>query len=344
MTSRHAVPFLALVATLACGGSPGEEEAPIPIVEAGTAATVRGDFIPTVRASGRVVPRTGGIARLAAPVSSRITRVHVTVGDRVRPGDPLVTLDVPLLASTAAEADAARDAAEADWQRAVRLEREGILPAREVERRAVERARAVATALAAHRAADLGVLRAPIAGTVTRMDAMLGAEVDPATPLVEVVDPRALDVELDVTPATARLVRPGAVVAIDAGGPTPLGGRVTTVSSAVDPDRRTVAVRVRVTGSELRLDQSVTATITLPAMHRAVLVPTAAIVPVGDSAMSVFVVDSAGVVTRRPVTLGPRSDSVAVVVAGLDSGQTVVTTGAFGMVEGSVVRPTRAQP
>lgn len=338
MTVR-AGPLMLLCLAIACADE-GEAPAPEPLVAASTAIVGRGTFVPTIRASGTVVPRAGAVARLAAPAPSRVTAVHVNAGDRVSAGQPLVTLDAPLFAADSAGATAALDAAQAAWERAVRLQREGILAAREVEQRAAELAQARALAATSRRNAELAVLRSPIAGVVTRIDAALGASVDPAMTLVEVVDTRGLELALQLPPAEAARLRSGMRGRLAVPGADTVAILVVAVGAAVDPASRTVPVRARpLTMAGLRVDQTVTALIELPAIADATLLPASALVPEGDSAIVVFTVDSARVVHRTPVTIGPRSDLVVTILAGVTAGQTVVTDGAFAMVDGATLEP-----
>ncbi len=344
MTRRVAI-ALALLLGAGCGG---DEEAPPaePLVAAATAPVIRGDFTPTIRASGTVVARSGALARLAAPAPSRVTAVHVNLGDRVAEGAPLVTLDAPLFSADSAGSAAALTAAQAAWERAVRLQHDGIVPAREVEQRAAELAQARAAAATSRRNAELSVLKAPMAGVVTALDAALGASVDPGTMLVEIVDPRSLDVAIALSPDDAARVRPGMHVTITAAGIEPLDARVVTIGAVVDPASRTVTVRARpLASTALRVAQTVRAEIALPTVTDATLVPASAIVPEGDSVVVVFTVDSSRVVHRTPITIGERSDSVVTVRQGISAGEMVVTAGAFAMVDGAALdRNTGSRP
>ena len=55
-----------------------------------------------------------------------------------------------------------------------------------------------------------------------------------------------------------------------------------------------------------------------------------------------FVVDSADVAHARPVTVGARNGSLAEIVTGLAPGETVVTTGAYGVADSAkIVRAAR---
>src|SRR5262245_43393569 len=188
----QAVLLLALI--VACGEGAGEEaETATPVVSVRTAIVTAGTFTETIGAIGTVAPRPGHLASLGAPGPTRVSAVLVAVGQHVSVGHPLVELDQSTFQAAAQSADAALAAAERAHERAQRLAAEGIAPRKDVDQAAAELARARADAVAARRAEQLAVLRSPIVGVVTRLDASLGASVDVGQPLVEVADPAALD-------------------------------------------------------------------------------------------------------------------------------------------------------
>jgi RND family efflux transporter MFP subunit len=188
------------------------------------------------------------------------------------------------------------------------------------------------------------ILRSQIAGVVTRMSATLGAQADPAQPLVEVSDPRSLDVLMSVTPTDAARVQPGAKVALSAGQSAsgePLGiGSVTDVSGTVDSTNRSVAVRVQAptTRRPLRIGETVFGAITVGVRPNAIVVPLEALVPEGDK-FKVFVVDAKGIAHERGVTVGSKSDTGAEITDGLKAGERIVTYGAYGMTDSAKVVP-----
>jgi hypothetical protein len=56
----------------------------------------------------------------------------------------------------------------------------------------------------------------------------------------------------------------------------------------------------------------------------------------------VFVVDTGGIAHTRAVTVGARNASLAEILEGLTAGETVVTTGAYGIEDGTkIVRAMR---
>jgi membrane fusion protein (multidrug efflux system) len=314
------------------------------VVNAQTVVVAPQAFTETISSLGTVVARAGHVATLSAPATGRVGRVLVTTGQTVSPGQPLVELDQAPFTAALQSAEAALAAAERANERQQRLAQEAIVPRKDAEQAAADLARAQSDAVAARRNAQLSVLRAPISGVVTRMSATLGASVDPAQPLVEISDPRALDVLLSVTPTEAAEVRPGAKVTLSAGqnaSGEPLGiGTVTDVSSTVDSVTRSVAVRAQAptTRRPLRIGETVNGAIAVATRASAIVIPPDALVPEGET-FKVFVVDANGIAHEREVKVGGRSASGVEITEGLKAGERVVTYGAYGMQDSAKVAP-----
>ena len=174
------------------------------------------------------------------------------------------------------------------------------------------------------------------------MTAQLGASVDPATPLIEISDPSALDIVLGVTPTDAARIRPGAKVQLSAGESAsgePLGvGSVVDISGTVDSAMRSVAVRVRAPTSRrpLRIGETVFGAIQAGTRPAAIVIPAEALVPEGDG-FKVFVVDAQSIAHEREVKIGGRSPAGVEIVDGLKSGERIVTYGAYGVQDSAKV-------
>jgi len=313
-------------------------------VAAQTAVATEQPFPHLVRAIGTVTPRPGRFAELAAPGPTRVARIFVAPGQRVAEGDTLIEFERAPFDAAANSADAALESAQHAHARAVRLVQAGILPQKEADQAAAELAQAQAAAVTARRSQQLATLRAPLAGVVTRMTAVLGASVDATQPLVQIADPGALDVAFNVSPADAAEIHDGDSVTIRAGESAagdPLGsGTVTGVAGAVDSLTRAVAVRARLRHPvrPLRIGEAVFGSIVTGVAPRAVTVPVAALVPAaGGEGFQVFVVDSERVAHVRPVTVGGRSETVAEIAFGLQAGEVVVTNGAYGVADGAKI-------
>lgn len=324
----------------ACGGGEQSDERQGGVVDAGTSVATVQPFPHVVSAIGSVNARPERYAALAAPGPTRVARIFVVAGQRVTKGDSLVEFERAPFDAAAQSADAALANADRAYGRAVRLVQAGILAQKDSGQAAAELAAAQAAAVTARRAQELATLRAPLSGVVTRMSAVMGASVDASQSLVEVADPSALDLVFNVSPAEAGRVRVGDTVIVSGGegaSAEALGpGFVTSVAAAVDSASRAVAVRARPvrTARTLRIGESVFGRIVTGVSPRAVTIPVAALVPEGDG-FRVFVVDSAGVAHARAVTVGGRTETLVEILTGVAAGETVVTTGAYGVEDGA---------
>ncbi|HXF24123.1 MAG TPA: efflux RND transporter periplasmic adaptor subunit [Gemmatimonadaceae bacterium] len=336
----------ALSALSACGKADNGGEADVtPIVTVETAQVTTAAFTPTVRAVGTVVSSPTGYAELSAPAPSRIARVLVTAGQNVKSGEALIELDAATLRAASAGADAALATAQSAYDRASQLAQQGIVPRKTVDQASADLAQAKAAAVGAHRTYALSTLRSPISGVVTRMNAVTGASADPAQVLVAIADPSALQVLLQLSPADAGSVRRGAAVSFadsDIPSATVVArGSVIAVGAAIDSATRAVPVRVHVASSTrpLRLGETLSGKIAVTGSTSALSIPSDALVP-DSTGFKVYVVKQ-GIAYATPVEIGTRGDSLVQITKGLVAGQTVVTTGAYGLEDSSKVTVPR---
>lgn len=343
MTAKVGLIATALVLT-ACRGQRQASAADTPPSEqtVGGVVTVvatKQSFPQVVRAIGTVTARPGHFAELSAPGPTRVAHIFVAPGQRVAKGDSLVEFERAPFDAAARSAEAALANAERAYTRAARLVQAGILPQKDSGQAAADLAQAEVAAINARRAQQLATLRAPLAGVVTRMTAVLGAAVDANQPLVEVADVAALDVVFNVSPAQAAQVHAGDSVRVAAEGGEAVGqGSVTGIGAAVDSSSRGVAVRARIgrPARPLRIGESLFGSMVTAVHAGAVTVPVAALVPSGDG-FQVFVVDSGAIAHVRAVTVGARSETLAEILTGLRAGESVVTTGAYGIADGTKI-------
>jgi len=342
--------FASLVLALtvcACGHSAGDQSAGTsgeipPVVGAQTATVGPRNFVETVDAIGTVTQRPGRFAAMAAPAPTRVARVFVTLGQHVQAGDSLVEFEQQSFNAELESADAALAGAQQTYERQLRLAAEGIAARKDVEQAKAALAQARAGQVAAQRDQQLATLRAPLAGVITVMDAVVGASADPSRTLVEVTDPHALDVMLQLTADQAAAVRAGQSVVLTAGqalGGDSLGtGHVADIGVELDSATHTVPVRVAVArpARPLRIGETVMGRIVVATHPHGLGVPIEALVPNGEG-YRVFVVDSAGIAHARDVTVGARTDRYAEILRGVATGETVVSYGAYGVTDSAKI-------
>ncbi len=330
---------ITLVASACAKESAPEGDATSATVAATVSVVTSEPFSGAIDAVGVVTVRPGHLATLGAPGASRVRAVRVAIGDRVRAGAVLVELDPAPFDAAVQGASAALLTATRAQERAQRLVDAGIAPRKDLDLATSDLAQASAAAATARRLRSLATLRAPIEGVITRLSATLGASVDGAAALVEVADPRFVDIVLGVSASEAAHLQSGATVTLTSGaadGGDSLGtGVVSTIAGALDSATRTVAVRVtaRRTARALRIGESVSGRIALEQRAAAILIPSNAVVPAGDG-YRVYVVDSASVAHARAVEIGARRDARVEITSGLQAGERIVTDGAYQVDDG----------
>ena len=350
VTTRFIV-LLAIAASLAaCHKDADEAEAKVDaVVGARTALVTTQPFTESIGAIGTVSGRAGHMATLTAPAAARITSVQVSVGQHVGTGTTLIVFDPSSFGPQAAAADAALTSAQRAYERTQRLVDEGIAPRKDLDQASADLAKARADATVARRQQQLSVLRSPIAGVVTSVNATIGATADPTTRLVEIADPSALDIFFNVTPTQAAELRRGAKIELSSGqssGGEPLGiATIVDVGGTVDSATRSVIVRAQAptTRRTLRIGETVFGQIGVATRPNAIVVPSEALVPEGEE-FKVFVVDASGIAHARPVKVGGRTDKLVEITEGLKAGERIVTYGAYGVDDSVKVAPLGARP
>lgn len=335
--------LIAINGMAACSRAAPEAErtTALPAVSVRTAAVSHATVPVTIVATGTVAPRPGSFATLSAPAATRITRVYVAAGDRVRAGQPLVDFDRAPFAATFRQAQVARQTAQQAYDRANGLATQGIVPQRDVETARAALAQAEAALVPARRALDFATLRAPFAGVVARITAVRDASADPTQALVQVIDPAAQELRILLTPDDAARVHAGAPLSVTSGttaGGEALGtGTVIALAAGVDSVNGGVEARARLTRPTrpLRLGEVVRVAVEAGRHANALVVPAAALVPsTSGDGYQVFVVGRGDTVHVRPVTVGVRTEQIAEIVEGVAAGDVVVSEGAYGVEDG----------
>lgn len=190
-------------------------------------------------------------------------------------------------------------------------------------------------------------VRAPVAGKVLRVREESERIVTAGTPLLEIGNPDALEIVVDVLSEDAVRIHPGAPVLIeDWGGGHPLHARVRRVEPSaftkvsalgVEEQRVNVIADFVDPPSGLGDGYRVEARIVVWQGDDVLQVPTGALFRTGDT-WSVFVVQG-GVARLRRVEIGHRSSAAAEVSKGLEAGERVVLHPSDRIHDGSRVAP-----
>jgi cobalt-zinc-cadmium efflux system membrane fusion protein len=182
------------------------------------------------------------------------------------------------------------------------------------------------------------VIRAPIAGQVIEREVTLGELVAPEKEaLMVLADPSTLWVIADVSESRLRDVAVGAAarVRIGAVGDEPVSGKVSFIAPSLDPDTRTVQVRIEVQNGNGKLKPGMFATAAIASSQAAagdavLSVPDEAVQTVeGGPAVFVPVEGEPNTFAKRAVGVGPTVGGVVPITSGLKEGESVVISGSF---------------
>jgi HlyD family secretion protein len=185
-------------------------------------------------------------------------------------------------------------------------------------------------------------IRSPISGVVTDRPLFAGETAAAGTPVVTVMDTSVLLAKLHLSQSQAQELTLGAPAAISVPGiADPLPAKVSLISPALDPGSTTVEVWLRLPNPKgvLKAGTPVHARITGRTSTHVLVLPAEAVQtgPDGESKF-VLVIKPDATAAKRPVTLGIRNSESAQILSGLSPGDTVITSGGYGLDEGTKVK------
>jgi HlyD family secretion protein len=185
-------------------------------------------------------------------------------------------------------------------------------------------------------------IRSPISGVVTDRPLFAGETAAAGTPVITVMDTSALLAKLHLSQIQSQQLTLGAPASISiAGLADPVPAKVSLISPALDPGSTTVEVWLRVENPKgtFKAGTPVRTTITGRTAGKALTIPVEAIQTDPDGVSKfVMVIKADGSAVKRPITLGIRNTESAQVLTGLSAQDTVITTGAYGLDEGTKVK------
>jgi cobalt-zinc-cadmium efflux system membrane fusion protein len=307
-------------------------------------------------APGRIAFDDSHVAHVFSPVSGRVTRIDAQLGQRVRRGAPLLTLespDVGVAAADVGKAEADLQAAERELRRQRELFEAHAGAQRELEAAQAARDRAAAELARARQRARLFrgasaavsqavILRAPIDGEIVARAVTPGMEVagqssgGTSPELFTIVDADQVWALADVFEMDLPRVERGApaTVKVVAYPDRTFPGRIDWISPVLDPQTRSARVRVTLPNPAHELFPEMYATILISTPPRnALAIPRSAVLRLGEQTVVLVQTgrtenDLLRFQERRVQVESDDADPV-VVVSGLSRGEQVVVSGAL---------------
>jgi RND family efflux transporter MFP subunit len=289
-----------------------------------------------VRTVGLVVPDERRVRHVHTKISGWIERLHANfIGQEVQRGQPLLALYSPELLATQEEFLRARETAArfaASQLPEVRRGGEELLAA---ARRRLELFDVPPSFIAeletSGRTQRTVTLLAPVSGFVTAKDVFEGQQVEPGMELYTITDLSRVWVEADFYEYEARALAVGqpANLSLPYDPGVRLAGRVTYVYPTLEPESRTLKVRLDFSNPDGTLRPGTFADVVARLEEReGIVVPDSAILDSGLRQI-VFVERRTGLFEPREVHVASRAEGKALVLSGILEGERVAVRANF---------------
>jgi cobalt-zinc-cadmium efflux system membrane fusion protein len=307
-----------------------------------------------IKAPGEVALDLKQVAKITSRIEGQVETLHVQLGDRVKPGQPLVvigSLQLDQLVEEYLVGKTQADVAENSLRRTEKLRADDIVPERKfVEERGryleataryqhirekllsmgLSQAELSALEQGRHEEGHRYTVTSPLAGTVVVQHVVRGQGVAPGSELFEVVDTSRVWVFANLPIEHARKFKAGDRGTIAPKGAQALTAPLTYLAPVVDETTRTVQVRFELANPHQRLKPHEYVDVTLTLAGVATLaIPESAITTV-DKIRGVFVErDSAYAFV--PIDIRREGSGWVEIQHGVNEGDRVVIEGVFDL-------------
>lgn len=318
------------------GGPMGPVAVEVQPVRVGTAET-------TIDAVGSLASNESVVIR--PEVAGRVTAINFAEGSLIEARTPLLELDSSIERAELAQAEAQRDLARTNFERAKELRRNNVGTQRALDEADAALRTAEAQVELAQARLDKRVLVAPFTGTTGLRNVSPGEFVTAGTAIVnlEQLDPLKVDFRVPEIFLPAVGVGQRIALSIDAFRDRAFSGVVTAIDPLIDKAGRSIVIRAKIDNDDNALRPGLFARVRLTLAERAnaLFVPEQAILPQGDRTFVFKVVAAGGqrVAKLTQVELGSRRLGEVEVRSGLEPGDVVVTAGLLKLQDGVPVQP-----
>ena len=307
----------------------------------------------TLRLTGAVAYNAFNTTPVITQVGGPVTRILVVPGQHVKAGEPMLDVTSPdysqLLDSYLKAADAFR-LADRFYVRAQGLYEHHAIAERDLEQAESDRIQAQADLNAADQGLKiLGIknpedlaktpssalipVLAPIGGEVVERLVQPGQVVQAGqTQAFTITDLSTVWVLANVYQADLAYVRNGDDVVVETDAyPDKFHGRISYVSSAIDPTTRTLQARILVDnpGEKLKRDMYCTVTVTAGVLSNVIAVPNSSVLRDDNNQPFVYVATGQNQFGRRDVNLGESQNGQTQIMKGISVGERVVGDGSL---------------
>ncbi len=309
----------------------------------GTASSSYGDF----NYSGTVEEETG--TALSFSMGGTIRQLNVKVGDRVRRGQLIATVDPTSVKNSYEMARTNRIQAQDAYDRYKQLHDKGSLPdIRWVEVQSKLQEAVSAENIARKNLSDCN-LYAPYDGIISEKNAEVGQNVAPGMPVAKLVTTKVLNVKISVPESEMAnvAIHQRADIRVQALNGKMFSGYVTEKSVIADPISRSYDVKIRVQGASKDLLPGMVSEVKLLGGKASkidasspIIIP-ATLIQLADDNSSFVWLDEGGKAVRRTISLGEYQSNGVIVKSGLKAGDKLIVEGQQKVCNGSVLKVKR---
>jgi cobalt-zinc-cadmium efflux system membrane fusion protein len=308
----------------------------------------------TLKAMGKVLAPPDGKAIVGYTFPGRIIKPHVAIGQWVKKGDPLVTLECEDVGNTKSEyfkAFTESQLVKQNFEREERLFKKDIGAKKdyleskaqlEIANSSLEAAEKKLQVMGFSQQQIQGLTKAsnisphvtvnaPIAGRVIQYNAVLGAMIEPTSEIMTILNPTTLCIDAEIYEKDLAKIKTNQEVqiAVPAYPEETFTGRIYYIGDIVHPETRTITVRTRVPNKDFKLKPGMFADIKilLDQRENAVTVPIEAVLDDLDKKI-VFVREGENFLCKT-VEVGPKFNGYIEIKKGLKIGETIVVEGNY---------------
>jgi len=307
-----------------------------------------------LQAMGKVLAHPMKKAIVSYAFSARISQIHVRIGDWVKAGQKLVTLQSEEVGTAKSEfykAMADHELAKMNFEREKRLHDRGVgagknfltaeaeLKVSEANLDAAEKKLhvlgftedQVKTISETHQINPIIILFAPIRGKIIENKATLGAMVDQETEILTILDPTVLCMDAEIYEKDIAKIRIGQEVEISV--PAYPGetfvGKIRYISDVLNEETRTITIRSEVENKSYKLKPGMFADIKiiLDSQSKALVLPKEAILD--DKEYKIVFIKINEKYFPQVVEIGAKENNLIEILSGIKEGDEVITKGNY---------------
>lgn len=284
-----------------------------------------------------------------AELPGKITQIAFKPGTAVQSGDLLVQQDITSELASLRAAEAAAELASSNLARAQRMMKQNGVSVSDFDTASAQAKQAAAQVDSVKSQLEKKSIRAPFAGRLGVLQVSTGQDLRDGDPIVSLQKLNPILVNFFLPQRELARLQQNLAVRVSSGDfpDLQLTGAITALNPEVDAATRNVKVQARLdnAGERLLPGMFVDVSIVFPERQSVLAIPVTAILyaPFGNS---VFVIEDqpeekggGKVVRQQIVKTGETRGDFVVVTEGLKAGDTIVSTGAFKLMNGQSVAP-----